>query len=83
MDALLQSRDAERCMLVVRSGNDHCIHQSRANQFLPLNKCFQRLILVQLSRDGVRNGNQFRPPDFAGRKVAVVVLANIPHADDA
>ena len=82
VQALLERRDAERRVLVMRGGDDDRVHQAGANQLLAVGERLQRLVFLQLGRHGIGHGHQFGAADLAGGEVAKVVLADIAQADD-
>src|SRR5262245_66198195 len=67
----------------MRRGNDDCIHEAGTDQLLAIRKDFERLVTFELSRYGVGHGDEFRAANLPGRQVAVVMLADVPHANDA
>ena len=83
MYALTQRGDTQGRVLVMRRGNNHGVHQPGANQLLAISKDFERLVLLQLARDGVGDRHQFGAIDFAGGQIAMMVLADIAHPDDS
>ena len=83
VQALLERRDAERGVLVMRGGDDDGIHQAGANQLLAVGKGLQRLVFLQLGRHGIRNSHHFRTADFARGEITEVVLPDIAQANDS
>ena len=83
MDALVQRRDAQCGMLVMRRGNDDGINQPGANQLFAIRENLERFVPFQFARDGIGNRSQFGPTDLARREIAVMVLPDIAHANNA
>ena len=83
MDACIERGDTERCVLIVRRRDDDCVDEAGPDEFFAIREDFEWLELFQFAGNRIGHGDQFDTVDFTGGQIAMMMLADISHANDA